>query len=189
MLGTPATFSVHFKDLYVDKLVYIDQWQSFTAQCVQAWQSQKILAISMLFSPLVMAILPHKSDILSYCTVFTSLLGTISAEVLTRKLSNLAVVDASDAANYLSSIYSETYGFQFASIVFALPQAASHWSILLLSTQILFTFYSIMGPIYAVFLFVLLVGAQFFGIYLAKAHSPLAPPALSSEKVPADEQV
>ncbi|KAJ7798955.1 hypothetical protein B0H14DRAFT_2904551 [Mycena olivaceomarginata] len=110
---TADRYLVQLNDVFVDHLVYSEQWKS-----------------------MVTALTPSPSLAVASASLFVaSLLGST---LLIHRYAPLQGISAAEAMDYLEAIQSPTFKFQFVALTFALPHALNLWGTLVMFVNCIF---------------------------------------------------
>lgn len=135
LFGLPAECVDKFESLWVDNVVYTEQWRSFMTFC----QEERKLFISWAFASMILnsitLALGLGSKTLALCSIFSAYASMIVGLVLYIRQQGLTNATASDAAIYLQAVKHENHGFQFVSLLYSLPKALFFWSLVLYVPQ------------------------------------------------------
>ncbi|KAJ6612339.1 hypothetical protein B0H10DRAFT_2192478 [Mycena sp. CBHHK59/15] len=136
-------------DVFVDHIVYTNQWEKLMSDCLQQWRGSTYGALSGLMcalmfeqsfffteqlSSLHLPFLVLGSPLPVVSTVSISLFGSslMSSIFLTQCYEPMQRNTATQAMNYLETIQSPTFKFQFVALVFSLPKMLQLWGFLVL---------------------------------------------------------
>jgi hypothetical protein len=138
MCGVPNSYFSKFEKLYVDELVYEDQWKSFMSECLADWKLSLSWAFPLLISTILLSITPAASPVFAMLSFLACTASIVSALVLHTRHENLARSSASDASSYLQAVRSTKFDFQLVSLVFSLPKALFLWGLGLFTCHVIF---------------------------------------------------
>ncbi|KAJ3758809.1 hypothetical protein EV360DRAFT_82715 [Lentinula raphanica] len=133
-------------ELFVDRLVYFNQWQSFIRRCRHGWRTSFWTAFAILslhgflFFVQSEPLLVIASASLAVTSLFTSL-------ILLYRYDRLESDDACayDVYEHLSALQSTKYDFQFVALSFALPNALQIWALIFLALNSLLVLSNFVG--------------------------------------------
>ncbi|KAJ3766076.1 hypothetical protein FB446DRAFT_417049 [Lentinula raphanica] len=133
-------------ELFVDRLVYFNQWQSFIRRCRHGWRTSFWTAFAILslhgflFFVQSEPLLVIASASLAATSLFTSL-------ILLYRYDRLESDDACayDVYEHLSALQSTKYNFQFVALSFALPNALQIWALIFLALNSLLVLSNFVG--------------------------------------------
>jgi hypothetical protein len=135
LFGLPANCVDKFESLWVDDIVYVEQWRDFMTSC----QEDRKLFVSWAFGSMIINLITLAffigSRSLAFCSVFFAYGSIISGLALFIRQQHLTKATAAEAAIYIQDIKHEKYGFQFISILYSLPKAFLIWSLALYIPQ------------------------------------------------------
>jgi hypothetical protein len=138
LCGVPNAYFAKFAKLYVDELVYEDQWKSFMSECLGDWKFILSLAFPLLISTILLSITPSASPAFATLSCLTCTASIVSALVLYTRHENLARSSAADASAYLQAVRSTKFDFQLVALVFSLPKALFFWGLGLFTCHVIF---------------------------------------------------
>ncbi|KAF9010170.1 hypothetical protein BDQ17DRAFT_1347680 [Cyathus striatus] len=127
-------YSTRFNELYVDHYVYQTQWSKFMAVSFNSWKSSSMIAISLLLLHTLLMFVPFSRTLAAVSAGFLSI-SLLSSILLMHSHEELREGSASDAHEYLSTIFSEKYKFQWTAFIFSLPKACYFWGMLAFFSQ------------------------------------------------------
>ncbi|KAJ7136840.1 hypothetical protein C8R44DRAFT_767978, partial [Mycena epipterygia] len=128
---TFKTFDIYIArldDVFVDHIVYVDQWSHFMNDCLQDWRRLHI--------PFLVLNSPSPALLTASVTVFGS--GLASSILLGHKYEPMQGLSATDAMTYLDTVHSPIFKFQAVAFIFSLPKALHLWGFVLFLTNCLF---------------------------------------------------
>jgi hypothetical protein len=135
LFGLPANCVDKFESLWIDDMVYVEQWRDFMTSC----QEDRKLVVSWALGARIINLLTLAfsmgSRSLAFASVFFSYGSIVSGLALFIRQQPLAKATASEAAVYLQNTNHKKYGFQFVSILYSLPKAFLIWSLALYIPQ------------------------------------------------------
>jgi len=134
LCGVPNAYFSRFDKLYVDELVYEDQWKSFMSETLDDWKLSLSWALPLLIST---ALLLTASTIFSMLSFLTCTASIVSTLVLYLRHENLAQVSAAQASTYLQAVRSRKFDFQLVALAFSLPKALFLWSLGLFTCHVI----------------------------------------------------
>ncbi|KAJ6608132.1 hypothetical protein B0H10DRAFT_2303725 [Mycena sp. CBHHK59/15] len=120
-------YRVRLDDVFVDHIVYTNQWEKLMSDCLQQWRGS---TYGVLHLPFLML----GSPLPAVSTVSISLFGSslMSSVFLAQRYEPMQRNTATQAMNYLESIQSPRFKFQFVALVFSLPKALHLWGFVVL---------------------------------------------------------
>ncbi|KAJ7211366.1 hypothetical protein GGX14DRAFT_624528, partial [Mycena pura] len=168
-------------EVFVDHLVYAEQWKSMISGCLRDWRGASRGAFFALMLHIFFFGLPScPSLVVASASLFgASLLGST---LLTYRYQPLQGISATQAMDYLESIQSPIFKFQFVALVYALPQALNLWGMLVLFANCVFILATCFGAALAatasgVALLAVLVfqwtTSERFNLSIARIHNKL----------------
>ncbi|KAJ7785164.1 hypothetical protein DFH07DRAFT_1054549 [Mycena maculata] len=118
-------------DVFVDRIVYADQWARLMGDCLEQWRSARWAALSglMLHFPFLVLNSPSPLLLTTSVTLFGS--GLASSILLQEKYEPMQGLSATQAMNYLDTVQSRIFKFQLMAFVFSLPKALHLWGFVL----------------------------------------------------------
>ncbi|KAK6996633.1 hypothetical protein R3P38DRAFT_3069521 [Favolaschia claudopus] len=131
-------------DVFVDHMVYEDQWEKLAENCLQ-----------QLHLPFLLLKSPHQYLPIISTTAFGGALGY--SIVLQHTVEPLKKLSASDAMNYLESIHSPVFKFQWTAFAFSFPKALLLWGYTMLFVDYFSMIPQFLGPAMALCLLGLLL--------------------------------
>ncbi|KAJ7862478.1 hypothetical protein B0H14DRAFT_2505724 [Mycena olivaceomarginata] len=136
-LKTADRYLVQLNDVFVDHLVYSEQWKSMVTSCLQDWRGASHEAfLGLMLHLFLLALTPSPSLTVASASVFVaSLLGST---LLIHRYTPLQGISAVEAMDYLEAIQSPTFKFQFVALTFALPHALNLWGTLVMFVNCIF---------------------------------------------------
>jgi hypothetical protein len=134
----PNAYFSGFEKLYVDELVYEDQWKSFMSECLADWKLTLSWAFPLLISTILLSITPAASPVFVMLSFLACTGSIVSALVLHTQHEHLARSSAADASTYLQAVRSAKFGFQLVSLTFSLPKALFLWGLGLFTCHVIF---------------------------------------------------
>ncbi|KAF7325836.1 hypothetical protein MKEN_00434300 [Mycena kentingensis (nom. inval.)] len=147
---TSERYRAKLDDVFVDHLVYGEQWKTLVTSCLQDWRGISREAFLVLLLHLFFLAMPvHQAT----AVASTALLGVsmLSSALLVHRFEPLQNLCASQAMDYLESVHSPILHFQLVALTFALPRALYLWGLVFVFANCL-----------------VLIGG-FFGLYAAGA--------------------
>jgi len=136
--GVPEFYASLFDKIFVDELVYEDQWRIFMSTCQNDWKLTMSWAFPLLMSSIMMSFIPKTSIVLTLGTVLTCSMSILAGMLLLIRHSELVDSSATVAAQYLHGTRSAKYGFQHVALIYSLPKALCLWSIVLFVSHWIF---------------------------------------------------
>jgi len=159
LFAIPGSYLSKLDNVYVDDLVYADQWRDFMRACRDDWKSSLSWAFPILISNVLLLLAPKTSPAMTIATVILCGMSILSGMLLLTRHEGLGDASTSVALDYLRTIRSMTFGFHRASLAYSLPKAMSLWS------TILFLFHCIF------------IAARIAGLNTPCAYAPVVVPA------------
>ncbi|KAJ7359201.1 hypothetical protein DFH08DRAFT_845389 [Mycena albidolilacea] len=134
---TSDRYLAQLDDVFVDHLVYLEQWKSMVTGCLRDWRRASLGAfLALMLHILLLALTPSLSLAVASASLFgASLLGST---LLIHRYTSLQGIDAGQAMDYLEAIQSPTFKFQFVALMFALPHTLNLWGYLVLLANCIF---------------------------------------------------
>ncbi|KAF7426193.1 hypothetical protein PC9H_008560 [Pleurotus ostreatus] len=119
-LGLSDVYTSKLDDVFVDDLVYTEQWHELMQSNTKDWKASLQISTLLLFAHIVHCIIPGVPSLglASAIILFTSVL---SASLLLIQHRHLLDTTALHAADHLLAIRSQKYGFKITGMLFALP--------------------------------------------------------------------
>jgi len=147
LFGVPASFVDKFERLYLDTMVYTNDFREFFTNC----QEERRMFINLSFGGMVLHFVLLETGaglrFLSPLGLFCGLASTVSGVALYSRHQDLAKGSAGEGYTYLSERRHETHGFQNLALLFSLPKAMFLWSVALAVPQVLSILYASIGMI------------------------------------------
>ncbi|KAJ6615927.1 hypothetical protein B0H10DRAFT_1879518 [Mycena sp. CBHHK59/15] len=149
-LASRATFETSDRYLsqldgvFVDNLVYTEQWKKMVSGCLRDWRGASHGAyLGLMLHIFLLALTSCPILVVGSASLFgASLLGST---LLIHRYEVLEGFCATQAMKYLESIQSPRFKFQFIALVFALPQALRLWGMCVLFVNCMFMVYAYFG--------------------------------------------
>ncbi|KAJ7635401.1 hypothetical protein FB45DRAFT_484525 [Roridomyces roridus] len=129
---TSDKYIARLDDAFVDHLVYENHWEQLISDCVQQWRRAGGVAFGGLLLHIPFLALNFQSIALVATSLTLCGMSLASSMLLTHKYEPMQRINATDAMNYLDTIQSPTFKFQFTALAFSLPQALHLWGFLIL---------------------------------------------------------
>ncbi|SJK98591.1 uncharacterized protein ARMOST_01859 [Armillaria ostoyae] len=127
-LGNSASYSKRLDDLFVDRLVYVDQWQPFMSKCLQEWKDAVLFTSSTFILHVPLAFAPSFPTLTAASiALFTASL--IASMLLIHRHRRLEKASATQASQYLESVYSSKNQFQLVALMYSLPTFLHFWGL------------------------------------------------------------
>ncbi|KAJ7634769.1 hypothetical protein FB45DRAFT_474018 [Roridomyces roridus] len=116
-------------DVFVDHLVYSEQWKNLIAGCLKDWRASLHGAFfGLMLHVFLLSLQSCPTLAVTSALLFgASLLGST---LLMHRYGPLEGISATQAMEYLESIQSPTFKFRFVALMFALPDALRLWGML-----------------------------------------------------------
>ncbi|KAF7316413.1 hypothetical protein MIND_00160100 [Mycena indigotica] len=126
---TTDKYLAQLNDVFVDHLVYAEQWKNLVSGCLTDWRSVSREAFFTLMLHMFFLVTP---SCLSLAIASTALLGAsiLASVVLLHRFEPMQDLCAAEAMNYLDTIESQTFKFQFVALAFSLPRTFYLWGLL-----------------------------------------------------------
>jgi len=133
-------------DVFVDHMVYADRWAQLVGDCLKQWRASASGALAglVLHLPFLVLSSPWPPLLVASAALFSSALG--SSILLDHRYEPMESLSATDAMNYLESIQSTVFKFQFTALAFSLPKALLLWGYLVLLANCLLLVAEYLGP-------------------------------------------
>ncbi|KAF7360891.1 hypothetical protein MSAN_01118800 [Mycena sanguinolenta] len=130
--NTSEVHRARLEDVFVDHMVYADRWAQLVGKSLKQWRASASGAFIglMLHLPFLVLNSPCPPLLVVSTALFGSALG--SSVLLDHAYEAMEELSAADAMNYLESIQSPVYRFQFTGLAFSLPKALLLWGYLIL---------------------------------------------------------
>uniref|UniRef100_A0A0W0FRH9 WW domain-containing protein n=1 Tax=Moniliophthora roreri TaxID=221103 RepID=A0A0W0FRH9_MONRR len=133
---TAGRYHAKLSDIFVDRLVYIAQWQPFITNAVRDWQRTSLEAFCCLLLHIFLIYFPQCTP-LAVGSSALLVASILSSAILAHRYKPLQGITASEAFTHLDAVHSEKYGFQFVAMAYALPTTFHLWGLGLLSANAL----------------------------------------------------
>ncbi|KAJ6621527.1 hypothetical protein B0H10DRAFT_2350268, partial [Mycena sp. CBHHK59/15] len=133
----------HLNDVFTDHMVYLARWKSMLAGFLDDWKQEQqgpFVVFNNAFRLHVFFLLLNSRSDLAVAS--GSLFGGsfLLSTFLMHRYEPLQQMTADEAMDYLETIQSPTFKFQFVALVFALPHALNLWGLLVLLLNCVFMF-------------------------------------------------
>jgi len=122
-------YLAQLNDLFVDRLLYVDQWRPFVSGCLHDWRRAGYMACSTLMLHLAFVFLPTH-PIVVIASVFLFSASLVSSVLLVHRHENLENAPASQAIAYLEAIHSPKLQFHHVALVYSLPKTLYLWGLI-----------------------------------------------------------
>ncbi|KAJ7664313.1 hypothetical protein B0H17DRAFT_1091939 [Mycena rosella] len=124
-------------DVFVDHLVYTEQWKAMVTGCLRDWRGASYGAF---FGLMLHLFLLGLTSCPTLAVASASLFGAslLGSTILIHRYEPLQEFCATQAMVYLETIQSPTFKFQFVALMFALPRALQLWGMLVLFANCIF---------------------------------------------------
>ncbi|KAJ6496129.1 hypothetical protein C8R45DRAFT_985081 [Mycena sanguinolenta] len=134
------------EDVFVDHMVYADRWAQLVGDSLKQWRASASGAFAGLVLHLPFLVL--NSPCPPLLVISTALVGSAlgSSILLDHTYEAMEKLNAADAMNYLESIQSPVFKFQFTALAFSLPKALLLWGYLILLANYLLLVAKYHGP-------------------------------------------
>ncbi|KAJ6595727.1 hypothetical protein DFH09DRAFT_1135426 [Mycena vulgaris] len=145
---TSDRYLAQLDDVFVDHLVYSEQWKVMVTGCLQDWRGASYGAFFGLMLHIFLLVLTSCPTLaVASASLFgASLLGST---ILIHRYECLQGICATQAMDYLESIQSPTFKFQFVALLFALPHTLQLWGMLVFFTNCIFMLATYFGTGFA----------------------------------------
>ncbi|KAJ7291374.1 hypothetical protein C8J57DRAFT_1272469 [Mycena rebaudengoi] len=145
---TSDRYLVRLNDVFVDHLVYAEQWKAMVTDCLRDWEGASHRAFTaLMLHQFLLALTSNPTLAAASASLFgASLLGSI---LLIHRYEPLVGIDATRATDYLESIQSPTFKFQFVALIFALPRTLQLWGTLVFFANCIFMLANYFGTAFA----------------------------------------
>ncbi|KAJ7691973.1 hypothetical protein B0H17DRAFT_1330943 [Mycena rosella] len=117
--------------VFFDNIVYQIEWMSMIRDCISDWTDALRGATVLLLLHVFLLFLDSNKEA-AVISAALSAASFVAAKILIHCYTPLQRMPARDAQDYLQSIQSPTFKFQFVALVFALPRALQFWGLLAL---------------------------------------------------------
>ncbi|KAF7335713.1 hypothetical protein MVEN_02226800 [Mycena venus] len=143
---TSGIHQTRLDDVFVDHMVYADRWEQLVGDCLKQWRASASGAFAglVLHLPFLVLKSPCPPLLAASTALLSSALG--SSILLDHRYEPMERYSATDAMNYLESIQSPIFKFQFTALAFSLPKALLLWGYLLLFANCLLLVAKYLGP-------------------------------------------
>ncbi|KAJ7662459.1 hypothetical protein B0H17DRAFT_1020131 [Mycena rosella] len=118
-------------DVFVDHIVYVDQWERLISDCLREWRRSAYGALSGLRLHLPFLAFNAPSPALLAVSVAAFGAGLASSIVLAHKYEPMEGINATEAMYYLETVQSPVFKFQPLAFAFSLPTALRLWGFVL----------------------------------------------------------
>ncbi|KAJ7148856.1 hypothetical protein C8R46DRAFT_1311040 [Mycena filopes] len=126
--GTSNRYLARLDDVFVDRMVYIEEWKSMVTGCLRDWRSTSHTAFfALMLHMFILTLTPSISLTIASASLFVASL--LASTVLIHRFDPLQGICVTEAMEYLESIQSPTFKFQFVASVYAIPHALNLWGI------------------------------------------------------------
>ncbi|KAF7364603.1 hypothetical protein MVEN_00329500 [Mycena venus] len=145
---TADRYLAQLNDVFVDHLVYSEQWKSMVTGCLQDWRGASQGAfLGLMLHLFFVALTPSLSLAAASASLFVA--SFFGSTVLIHRYAPLQGICAAEAMDYLEAIQSPTFKFQFVALAFALPHALNLWGTLVLFVNCIFMLATCFGTDFA----------------------------------------
>ncbi|KAJ6473544.1 hypothetical protein C8R47DRAFT_987233, partial [Mycena vitilis] len=132
-------------DVFVDHLVYSEQWVSMVTACLRDWRGAS-LGVRLLHI-FLFVLTPSPTLAVASASLFVaSLLGST---LLIHRFEPLKGICAAQAMDYLEAIQSPKFKFQFVALIFSLPHALNLWGTIVFFVNCIFMLATQFGTVFA----------------------------------------
>ncbi|KAJ7655928.1 hypothetical protein B0H17DRAFT_1146321 [Mycena rosella] len=114
-------------DVFVDHIVYVNQWERLMSDCLREWRRSVYVALSGLMLHSLFLLMNSPSRALLAVSIAVFCLGLVSSMVLGHKYEPMQGVTATKAINYLETVQFSVFKFQLLAFAFSLPKAPYLW--------------------------------------------------------------
>nr|GAT59184.1 predicted protein [Mycena chlorophos] len=134
---TSSRYLQRLNDVFVDRIVYAEHWGTLLTGCLRDWRSTSYEAFFGVMLHIFFFLVPSWSP---WAVGSAALFGAsiFSSMLLVHRFEPMQEFCASQAMEYLDTIESPTFRFQFVALVFALPRTFFLWASLLLLANSIF---------------------------------------------------
>ncbi|KAI0792372.1 hypothetical protein C8Q75DRAFT_731609 [Abortiporus biennis] len=137
LFNVPTQYSSLLDDLYIDQLVYANQWRDFIDSCKEEWRITTAVSFAIAICNLLISIASIGSPFFTLMSFATCNASIISGVLLLFNHHRSGRDTATEAACFLVNAHNGPSGFQRLSILLSLPRAFLYWSLILTSLQII----------------------------------------------------
>ncbi|KAJ7475333.1 hypothetical protein B0H11DRAFT_2428384 [Mycena galericulata] len=137
MLSSLLSFNVSWKyllklnDVFVDRIVYQGVWKAFISGCIKDWtDAWEGTTICLLFHAFLFPL--NANATLAAISAAILVTSFITAKILLHCYDSFGNLTADEAREYLQTICSPTFKFQFVALTFSLPRTLQIWGLLVL---------------------------------------------------------
>ncbi|KAK0449709.1 uncharacterized protein EV420DRAFT_1750506 [Desarmillaria tabescens] len=127
-LRNSASYSRRLDDLFVDRLVYVDQWRPFMSKCLQEWKDAVLFTSSTFILHVPLALGPSLPVLTAVSIAFFSA-SLIASMLLIHRHRELEKASANQASQYLESVHSTKNQFQLVALMYSLPTSLHFWGL------------------------------------------------------------
>ncbi|KAJ7231407.1 hypothetical protein B0H12DRAFT_1146600 [Mycena haematopus] len=144
--NTSDIHRARLEDVFVDHMVYADRWAQLVGDSLKQWRASASGAFAglVLHLPFLVLNSPCPPLVITSMALLGSALG--SSIFLDHIYETMEKLSATDAMNYLESIQSPVFKFQFTAFAFSLPKALLLWGYLILLADYLLLVGKYLGP-------------------------------------------
>ncbi|PCH35236.1 hypothetical protein WOLCODRAFT_139818 [Wolfiporia cocos MD-104 SS10] len=121
--------------LYIDQLVYIEQWRKFIRSCRSEWKLYGSWTFALAITNTLLLMIPSATRAFGWAALSICNIGILSSVGLLVTHDCARDFFAMDAANYLSDVQRERSGFQKTALAYSLPKALFLWALLVTSAR------------------------------------------------------
>ncbi|KAJ7037864.1 hypothetical protein C8F04DRAFT_1090440 [Mycena alexandri] len=126
---TSDRYLAKLNDLFVDHMVYIEEWKTMVTGCLRDWRrASQIASFALIMQLFIFTLTPSIYLAVASASLFVASL--LASMLLVHRFDPLQGICVTDAMDYLESIQSPTFKFQFVALVYSLPHALNLWGIL-----------------------------------------------------------
>ncbi|KAJ7512641.1 hypothetical protein B0H11DRAFT_1946634 [Mycena galericulata] len=145
---TSDRYLAKLDDVFVDHLVYTEQWKNMITDCLRDWRrASHGASLGLMLHVFFLAL----TSCPTLAAASAALFGTsfLASTLLIHRYEPMEGICATQAMEYLESIYSPTFKFQFVALVFALPHALRLWGVLVFFANCVFMVAAYFGSVFA----------------------------------------
>lgn len=131
--GIPARTNNALEALYVDDAVYGIHWQKFMSNMIDSWKDSRLMAAFSMIVNALLLVAPKgpMSMYLGLASILCGVVSLIASQGLLQRYTGAEELVAEVALKELQQL-AGGLRFQTAAVVYSLPKALVHWSIVLL---------------------------------------------------------
>ncbi|KAJ7126102.1 hypothetical protein C8R44DRAFT_119891 [Mycena epipterygia] len=145
---TSDRYLARLNDVFVDHLVYTEQWQSLLTGCLRDWRGALHRAFfGLILHIFLLSLASSQTLAVASASLFSASL--LASTFLIHRYEPLQELCATQAMEYLETIQSPTFKFQFVALTFALPHALHLWGMLVFFVNCIFMLATYFGTGFA----------------------------------------